>query len=284
MGRHIHKIFFLRLILVFLIAIILCEIIACGENDMTQQSQRKSQITDVSPVSWENIAAKRMFFGHQSVGRDILEGISILKKEHKDIKIRVEELKANIQLEPALWHLRIGKNTKPSTKISEFEKIVQDFGSQLDAAGLKFCYVDINQETDVRALFIEYQSSISRLESKFPHIKYIHFTVPLEATNWNLTSKVKSIIKMIIGKPDANYRRHEFNQLMRQAYANKEPVFDLARIESTFPDGKRLIRTKDGIPYETLVPVYTFDGGHLNELGRKIVAEHLLMFLINMTN
>jgi len=36
--------------------------------------------------------------------------------------------------------------------------------------------------------------------------------------------------------------------------------------------------------YFTLIPEYTDDGGHLNTLGRKIVAEQLLIFLADPAN
>ena len=41
--------------------------------------------------------------------------------------------------------------------------------------------------------------------------------------------------------------------------------------------------TKDGENYYSLVPDYTDDGGHLNEKGRKIVAEQLLILLANLS-
>jgi len=49
--------------------------------------------------------------------------------------------------------------------------------------------------------------------------------------------------------------------------------------ESTLPDGKRSKFTKDGKEYFDLAPEYTFDDGHLNERGRRWVAQHLLTFL-----
>ena len=39
---------------------------------------------------------------------------------------------------------------------------------------------------------------------------------------------------------------------------------------------------KDGRTYYALAPLYTNDGGHLNETGRKVVAEKLLYFLASL--
>ena len=74
-------------------------------------------------------------------------------------------------------------------------------------------------------------------------------------------------------------KRNEFNDMMRNEYEDREPIFDLALIESTFLDGKREMYQENDIIYYSLVPDYTNDGGHLNEKGRKLVAEQLLIFL-----
>ena len=63
----------------------------------------------------------------------------------------------------------------------------------------------------------------------------------------------------------------------------KEPVYDLAKMESTFADGKRSSFTKDGKTYHSLVPDYTRDGGHLNETGREIAAEQLLILMAGLS-
>ncbi len=60
------------------------------------------------------------------------------------------------------------------------------------------------------------------------------------------------------------------------------PFFDIAKIESTFPDGTRSTFTKDGKTYYSMVPEYTHDGGHLNEMGRKKVAKQFLLLLANL--
>ena len=69
---------------------------------------------------------------------------------------------------------------------------------------------------------------------------------------------------------------------MRNAYRGREPVFDLATIESTRPDGRReAIRAGSRSGY-ALVPAYTSDNSHLNEQGRRRVAEELLVFLARL--
>ena len=81
---------------------------------------------------------------------------------------------------------------------------------------------------------------------------------------------------------DDNIKRNEYNEMIIKKYEGKEPVFDIAKIQSTFPDGTRCSFSKDGKTYYSMVPEYTNDGGHLNEIGRKKVAEQFLILLTNL--
>jgi hypothetical protein len=69
---------------------------------------------------------------------------------------------------------------------------------------------------------------------------------------------------------------------MREAYAGRAPVFDLAVLESTRPDGSRVSYTQGADTVYTLAPEYTNDGGHLNEAAKRMVAEQLLIFLARL--
>ena len=70
--------------------------------------------------------------------------------------------------------------------------------------------------------------------------------------------------------------------MLKKEYEDKEPILDIAKIESTFPNGTRSLFTKDGKTYYSMAPEYTYDGSHLNETGRKKVAEQLLIFMANL--
>ena len=74
-------------------------------------------------------------------------------------------------------------------------------------------------------------------------------------------------------------KRDEFNRLLLSAYAGKEPVYDLAKAESTYPSGTRSEMTSDSRDFYTLAPDYTDDGEHLNETGRQAAASELLHVL-----
>ncbi len=75
-----------------------------------------------------------------------------------------------------------------------------------------------------------------------------------------------------------NARREEYNDLVRSRYAN-DYIFDLAKVESTYPDGRREFIEQNGKKYYSLINGYTDDGGHLNKTGRTIAAVELLKTL-----
>ena len=74
-------------------------------------------------------------------------------------------------------------------------------------------------------------------------------------------------------------QRQQYNEMLRKEYAGREPLFDIAQIESALPDSSRVAFKKGEENYYGMAPEYTDDGGHLNEKGRKIFAEQLLIFL-----
>jgi hypothetical protein len=69
--------------------------------------------------------------------------------------------------------------------------------------------------------------------------------------------------------------REQFNALVRQTYGGTEAVFDLAKVESTRPDGSA--ETFNGV--RALVASYSSDDGHLNATGADVVAKALVIYL-----
>ena len=95
---------------------------------------------------------------------------------------------------------------------------------------------------------------------------------------------MKTRVQKILGLPTYdifhNANRNRLNALLRRHYEGREPLFDIARIESTRADGSRCA-WKAGTRY-AMVPEYTDDGGHLNAHGRRWVAEQLLIQLAEL--
>jgi hypothetical protein len=274
-----------------LLALLLCIAVsglsACNGGKMPQQTVTFPSIKDVPASSWQKLSQKKIFFGHQSVGNNILDGVRDLIKENPKIQLSILETAGPEDFQkPIFGHERVGDNTKPLSKLKAFSAAMESgLGGQLDTAFLKFCYVDVVGETDVEKLFSDYRDAFKNLAAMYPHIKFVHLTVPLTVTKQTWKTYTKKLLgKNNIWEYADNIKRNEFNDLIRKEYGDKEAVFDLAKVESTSPEGKRSSFAKDGITYYSLFPDYTHDGGHLNGLGRKIVAEQLLILLANTAN
>lgn len=269
------------------IGLISIAIISCsgGKMDTTNKVTLPS-IKDVPAEAWQKLSQKKIYFGHQSVGYNIMDGVKDVMKKYPHTKLNVvETLKPDDFKNPLFAHSPIGQNFDLNAKSSDFVALMdKGLGNAVDVAFFKYCFVDITNETNVEKLFDEYRTRMSSLKGKYPKAVFVHMTVPLTTKQPGVKGFIKKILGRPIGGYEDNMNRHLFNERMRKEYAGKEPVFDLAAIEATYPDGTAAIFESNGKVYPRLVSQYTDDGGHLNELGRKVVAEQLLIFLANLAN
>ncbi len=270
-------------------------IIYCSGGEMEQKKINYKSLNDIPDATWEKLAQKTIFFGHQSVGSNIIDGIYDLMKENPRIRLTLVEISNPDEYRNSCFlHSKIGENRNPKSKINHFSNMLEKMG-MIDIAFVKFCYVDFGRDVDFTETATAYNKSIEMLDVRYPETRFVHFTVPLETSRipfsfwfkifksagwsykWKMLTRLKDIWRY-----DANIKRNEYNSWLRNEYQGRSPIFDLARIQSTRPDGSRVTFEKKGVTYYALNPEYTYDGGHLNELGRKIVAEHLLLFLANL--
>ncbi len=271
---------------IYMVAILLLvsAIIGCNGGEMEEKQVVYDSFKDVPTDSWKKLAQKKIYFGHQSVGFNIMDGVMDVMKEHPDIKMNIVETSNSSKFNSGIFaHSTVGKNTQPTTKIDEFVKLIEDgIGKKGDIAALKLCYVDMRQKTDIDQVLTAYSDAMSRLKKKYQDVTIIHFTVPLTKIQTGLKAWIKQKLGKTLSGVNENIKRNIYNQKLISIYNGKEPIFDIAKIQSTFPDGKRSTFTQDGKTYYSMVPDYTYDGGHLNELGRKVVAEQFLIDLVNL--
>lgn len=231
-----------------------------------------------------SLSTKKIFFGHQSVGDNILQGVRDVMAGDPRLKINIVT-SADPQSVPgfAFVETHIGANRNPQSKDQAFAAILdKGFGAQGGIALYKYCYIDFSPTTDVQQVFENYRKGITEVKRKYPSLTIVHATVPLtaEETKGTVKEQIKRVLRRVIGR-DPNIKRNRFNQLLRQAYEGKDPIVDIAEVESTHADGTRSYFLRGAEKIYTLAAEFTTDGGHLNETGRRAVAAKLLFVLAN---
>lgn len=230
-----------------------------------------------------SLTSKKVFFGHQSVGNNIISGIRDLASQDARLKLNiVKSADPQSILGPAIVEFNIGENGNPQSKIDAFTGVLdKGMAAQGGVAMFKLCYVDIDSATDIPKLAVAYRDGIATLKKTYPLLEIVHITVPLTAPE----PVAKAWVKALLGKAtrlDLNVKREEFNDLLRRTYAGTDPIFDLAQIESTHIDGSRSYFMRGNQKIYTLAAEFTADGGHLNEVGRKVAAKQLLLLLASL--
>lgn len=218
---------------------------------------------------------RRVFFGHQSVGGNILDGVDDWLHE-TGLAWPVSTPETASREGGALIHAKVGQNGDPRSKCDAFRRLV-DGGTlgRLDVAMLKFCYVDVKQEAAAAELCDTYCAELEDLARRHPGTVIVPVTVPLTHAESGLGVAVRELL----GRPNRvklqNLARQAFNDRLRQRWT-VSPIFDLAAAESTRPDGARETTSYHGRQAENLVAAYSDDGRHLNATGRPAVAAALL--------
>jgi hypothetical protein len=229
---------------------------------------------------FDALQGKRILFGHQSVGGNIIDGLRDLTRGRTDVRFTIVDLeKTQRPSGPYFGEIRIGKNGDPASKCDAFTRTVDRLVSDsLDIALMKFCYVDFDRGTDVKGVFSNYTATIDSLRRRAPGVTFVHATVPLTVR----TPGWKKVLKRVLGRDESsdllNQKRQEFNELLRSRYGN-EPLFDLAAVESTYPDGSREEFTHNGATVYALIGALSDDGSHLNKAGRDAAARELVRVL-----
>jgi hypothetical protein len=209
-----------------------------------------------------------------------MDGVAALAREDPSLGICVVDAAAADLAGGYFVHDKVGQNGQPSGKTDDFAtKLDRGLAGRVDVALHKYCYIDVSDRSDPTALFAHYRDTMARLRAAHPEVTFVHVTVPLT----HVQSGPKVFVKRLIGRAPGGYldnlRREEFNELMRREYRGREPLFDLAAVEATRPDGREERFSWKGQAGRALYPAYGSDGRHLNDQGRRRVAEELLVML-----
>lgn len=237
---------------------------ACSGAETVQPRK----MDDALAADFERVGAARVYFGHQSVGGNILSGLADLQGQLDRPLIRVAELGALDAGDGGgvLLQTAIGQNGKPGAKCEDFRQVMKQLQGRVDVALFKFCYIDFDDQSDAAAIFDTYARTMDEMKQQYPEVIFVHVTAPLRSIERGPGVWARELLGKRNRAKYANAARGEFNRLLRERYA-ADPIFDLAAVMSTYPDGRREAFTLDGKTYESLVPAYTNDGGHLNTVG-----------------
>ena len=241
-----------------------------------------SRLDEISQDRWDVLSQKKIFFGHKSVGANIIEGLNEVMAQRPKIKLNIRETTDPVDfLGPIFAHSPIGRNKAPLSKVDRFREIMESgVGLAADVAFFKFCFVDIDHETDAESLFERYVELVDSLEKRFPDLKIVTFTVPLLSKPVGIKARLEKILGRLPWYEEDNVKRNMFNDKLRAHFT--DALFDLAAVESRIDDSKKATFRVNGRAYELLNHAYTDDGGHLNSIGRQVVAIELLRTLADL--
>ena len=220
-----------------------------------------------------------MYFGHQSVGTSVVAGVEGLVQEHA-LPLRVIQTREPAAVtSPAFVHFLAGQSRDYASKNAAVLRLLESpTRAQRAVVLLKYCFGDINSSADVSRMFEAYRDTVDTIQFEHPDVTVVHTTIPLTTVE----NVFRSGANRLVGRPtqrEAAVARHRYNESVRAEFKATEPVFDLARIEATQPDGNLAGFNAGGLIVETLAPHNTYDGGHLTPRCQRAAAEALLDLL-----
>lgn len=161
----------------------------------------------LSAADLTRIAGLKIFFGHQSVGGNILQGIPEIYSAMGATGIN-QTGDSTSGTGGFFADSLVGENGDPAGKDDSFAaKIRSGIGSQVQVALYKYCYVDMVEGSNPQTMFDHYKANLARLESAYPNVKFLYATIPL-TTN----------------EPSVNALREQYNRLIRQQYGKHGQV------------------------------------------------------------
>jgi hypothetical protein len=132
---------------------------------------------------------------------------------------------------------------------------------------------------------LDIQNALEDLRTTFPDTTFFIATFPLTHSETTWKTWIKKIVNVEnIWEYEDNVRVNNFNEVLRELYGSKPNFFDLAKIQSTRPSGEREVFTIKRRSYFQMVPAYTDDNVHLNEMGSGVVAEQFVLSLAGLFN
>ena len=212
--------------------------------------------------------SKRVVFAHQSVGWQVIQGIQMWADDLGAADPTVIDVESTAMPGSGgfVGHFYAGNNGDPFSKLDELDIWLRTGGhaSQIDVFVMKFCYADIRSTSGhtPATMFNAYKATMDALVTDFPSVTFIFSTT--------------AIVMGENSDGGNNGLRQTYNNMVRNEYDGTGRLWDVADIESTDPNGNKVLY--GGV--ESLYSGYASpDQRHIYGLGRTTVAAPLLSMI-----
>jgi len=245
--------------------------------------KKSTPLNPLELIPWDMIRQKKIVFVYRSVGRDILEGIRELGTKYDQSEfnfIKSDTVTGKLRADRGfIMQQWLNMNSSPQ----DLKKNYEDLLDKIQVKNIDFAMVRFSPffgNNNVEENFKKVRIAIEDLKKEFPDTEFLISTFGLTHSKTTLKTWIKKLIGQDdIWEYDSNITVNEFNRHMRETYGNEATFFDLAKIQSTYPNGERSTFTKKGKTYYHMVSEYTHDGTHLSAKGREVIAEQFLTLI-----
>jgi hypothetical protein len=216
-------------------------------NCLAVTNYSQSLMTEIGQLKW--------YFAHASVGGNMMDGVADIHGMNTNFYqfhgVSEDDNPPATTQTGVIYDYARG-NPGWQAKVDSFQTYVSNGWRfpKINLAMNKFCWID--QTADLAY----YLRSMTNLEAAFPQTAFIYATLPLDTSEGS-----------------DNYLRNVFNDDLRGwCRTNNRVLFDIADIEAHDTNGNSCTFSYSGRMCQKLFAGYTDDGGHLNPLGRPLVA------------
>ena len=231
---------------------------------------------------WWVIAERTVYFGHQAIGSDVVAGVEGVAQEFA-LPLRVIKTREPATVTgPAFVHFLAGQSRDFASKNAAVLRLLESpTRARRPVVLLQYCYGDVSSHADTATMFEAYRDTVDTIQFEHPDVTIVHSTIPLMTVESAFMSGAKQFLGRSTRREGA-IARHRYNELVRAEFTDSEPIFDLAKLEATRPDGTLAGFAAEGRMIETLAPDNTDDGSHLNARCQRAAGEALLDVLSNV--
>jgi hypothetical protein len=246
---------------------------------------RATTLRDVDPARLRAIAARRVLLAHASLGQAMAAGVQHFVDTMDGVGVRVMRgVPPSDDRMAAIIALDHAAGTDARNQAAAFaDAVTATLGSSGGIALFGYTASDVTETTDVDALFAAFRAATRDIEWLSPRVQFVPMTIPLTCSG---EPTITRLVTRSLGRDvdfERNRRRNRFNRLLIDDFAGSNPVFDLARLQSTRPDGTRAFEFDGHELVYSLASEYTNADGGLNDAAQRMLAEQLLVFLAGMT-